>query len=316
MNDMPALAGILQPVIDGLKLGPDGLGGSPINDADNVDKIILVSHLQQIALEQALAPLLDGVDVIVAGGSDTILSQPDDTLRGGDVSGGTYPIITSDSNSDPVAIVSTAGQYSYVGSLTIEFDSDGNIIPASIDDSLSGAFAADTPTVDDLWGADDPFDTNTRGELVMRLTDAVSGVVAAKDGNIVGRSGVFMEGRRAEVRTQETNFGNLTADANLAIAQTYDPTVQVSLKNGGGIRAEIGNVDTLGPNVENPVSGKGDQEVSHTGCRKRSEIQQRSDVGHRHGSGIERHSRARRCRHRTRQHAGSIPSDRRHELQL
>jgi hypothetical protein len=39
---------------------------------------------------------------------------------------------------------------------------------------------------------------------------------------------------------QETNLGNLTADANLAIAQAADSTVTVSIKNGGGIRTSIG----------------------------------------------------------------------------
>jgi Ca2+-binding RTX toxin-like protein len=42
------------------------------------------------------------------------------------------------------------------------------------------------------------------------------------------------------VRSEETNLGNLTADANLAFARSVDPTVMVSLKNGGGIRNSIG----------------------------------------------------------------------------
>ena len=126
-------------------------------------------------------------------------------------------------------------------------------------------FAADTPTVTDLWGAADPFAAGTRGELVSRLTNAVSGVVASKDSNVVGRSGVFIEGDRGQVRTQETSIGNLTADANLAVAQTFDSTVQVSLKNGGGIRASMGSIDSngvKGPNEANPVSGRLAHEVS------------------------------------------------------
>ncbi|MHC2558422.1 2',3'-cyclic-nucleotide 2'-phosphodiesterase (5'-nucleotidase family) [Bradyrhizobium liaoningense] len=59
VDDMAALAAILQPTIDGLL-------------AQGINKIILVSHLQQLALEKALAPLLHGVDVIVAGGSHTL----------------------------------------------------------------------------------------------------------------------------------------------------------------------------------------------------------------------------------------------------
>jgi 2',3'-cyclic-nucleotide 2'-phosphodiesterase (5'-nucleotidase family) len=67
-------------------------------------------------------------------------------------------------------------------------------------------------------------------------------VIAAKDGEFYGRTSVFLEGRRAFVRTEETNLGNLSADANLAYARAVDPSVQISLKNGGGIRAEMGYV--------------------------------------------------------------------------
>ncbi len=42
------------------------------------------------------------------------------------------------------------------------------------------------------------------------------------------------------MRSEETNLGNLTADANPAYARQIDPSVQVSLKNGGGIRNPIG----------------------------------------------------------------------------
>jgi 5'-nucleotidase/UDP-sugar diphosphatase len=38
------------------------------------------------------------------------------------------------------------------------------------------------------------------------------------------------------VRTEETNLGDLTADANLWAAKQEDASVQVSIKNGGGIR--------------------------------------------------------------------------------
>ena len=70
-----------------------------------------------------------------------------------------------------------------------------------------------------------------------------------------GVSDVFLNGNRtgtaaATIRTasasQETNLGNLTADANLAIAQEIDPSVVVSIKNGGGIRASIGRIDGAG----------------------------------------------------------------------
>ena len=60
-------------------------------------------------------------------------------------------------------------------------------------------------------------------------------------------------------------MGNLTADANLAVARSVDDTVLVSLKNGGGIRAPIGEVDSNGnelPTAANPLSGKEAGEIS------------------------------------------------------
>jgi 2',3'-cyclic-nucleotide 2'-phosphodiesterase (5'-nucleotidase family) len=115
----------------------------------------------------------------------------------------------------------------------------------------------------------DPFALGTKAELVMRLSDAVQTVIQSQDGNFFGRTTVFLEGRREQVRTQETNLGNLTADANLAIAQAFDSEVKVSLKNGGGIRAQIGEIVDLGggevsfnPPPANPETGKEEGQVS------------------------------------------------------
>jgi 5'-nucleotidase/UDP-sugar diphosphatase len=103
------------------------------------------------------------------------------------------------------------------------------------------------------------------------VRDAVKTVLAAKDGNVFGSTNVFLEGRRAAVRNEETNFGNLTADANLWYARLLDPTVQISLKNGGGIRSEIGEVLlqpgstsalTLSPPKGNPDANRKTGEVS------------------------------------------------------
>ena len=39
----------------------------------------------------------------------------------------------------------------------------------------------------------------------------------------LGKTGVYLAGDRGDVRTQETNLGNLTADANLWYARQFDP---------------------------------------------------------------------------------------------
>ena len=55
--------------------------------------------------------------------------------------------------------------------------------------------------------------------------------------------------------SRKTNLGNLTADANLAIAReiTGDDSIVVSIKNGGGIRDDIGRVTV-------PAGGTGEPE--------------------------------------------------------
>lgn len=264
-DDMPALAQILQPRIDQLT----GAG---------IDKIVLVSHLQQFSLEQQLAGLITDVDIIIAGGSDTINANADDRLADGSVAALPYPVVVSSASSEPVAIVSTDGEYSYVGRLVVDFDADGLLVVSGgapltsfdqLDLSLNGPVISDEQSVVELWGSlDAAFTPGSKGELVQRLVGALQAVVVAKDSNVIGETTVFLEGRRSEIRTQETNLGNLTADANLQMARVVDPTVAVSLKNGGGVRAEIGEVRNVGdetlflPPQFNPLSGKLEGQVS------------------------------------------------------
>ena len=257
-NNMTALAGVLQPIIDDM-----------VNNK-GVNKIIVSSHLQQFALEQQLAGLLNNVDIIIAGGSDFLLADGNDVLRPGDVKAGNYPFLTQDALGNPLAIISTDGQYSYLGRLVVEFDTNGVLIPSSIDSLKSGAFATLTSVVNTAYATSgNPFAKGTKGRLVEKLVTSVKDIVTAKDGNIFGQTTVYLEGRRSAVRTEETNLGNLTADANLWVAKKHDPAVMVSLKNGGGIRAEIGVIDEVSPGVydllppqANPVSGKDSLEIS------------------------------------------------------
>ena len=254
-NDMAALAAILQPSIDELK-------------NQGVNKIVVVSHLQQIALEKELIGQLSGVDVIIAGGSDTLQADSTDRLRDGDTADEGYPFETTNADGDPAVIVSTDGEYSYVGRLVVEFDSEGKVVLDSIDENVSGAYATDDQGVADVYGADaaNAFAEGSKGEQVQALTNAVEAVVTENDGIIFGKSDVFLEGRRSEVRTEETNFGNLTADANLAAAKAVDDSVVISIKNGGGIRAEIGSIDGTtgeeGPTLANPDAGKEAGDIS------------------------------------------------------
>ncbi|MBD0270031.1 MAG: 5'-nucleotidase C-terminal domain-containing protein, partial [Cyanobacteria bacterium Co-bin8] len=254
--ELDALAAVIQADVDAL------LAANP-----DLDKVVLLAHMQQIAIEQALAARLRNVDIIVAGGSNTRLTDANDRLRAGDTKQGDYPIFTTDADGNPIAIVNTDGNYKYVGRLVIQFDANGNIIPDSYNPDISGAYATDEQGVADLGAAEL---VNPR---IQEIADAIGTVIAELDGTIFGKTTVFLNGTRQDVRTQETNLGNLTADANLAYAKTVDASTVISIKNGGGIRNDIGiisappgstevsEVEKLPP-AANPLAGKEEGDIS------------------------------------------------------
>lgn len=218
-----ALAAEIQSAVDNfLEFNPD------------INKVVLLAHMQQISVEEQLAEQLRNVDIIVAGGSNTLLADDTDTLRTGDEAEATYPILKEDADGNPIAVVNTDGNYKYVGRLVVEFDSEGIILPNTIDPEISGAYATDEEGVAAVEGTPDP--------EIIEITEQLQTAIAEQEGNIFGNTEVYLNGDRSDVRTQETNLGNLTADANLAVAQATDESVTISIKNGGGIRDDIGEV--------------------------------------------------------------------------
>ena len=256
VNDMPALAAVLQPVIDSLR-------------TMGINKIILMSHLQQLANEKALAPLLKGVDIIIAGGSHSLCADGNDRLRAGIPVADRYPILTVNNDSEPLAILNTTAEWKYIGRFVCDFDSNGVLMTNYLDSTINGAYAADTAMVTALYGTYAAgFTTGSKGANVRTLTSQIATVINNKDGNKFGKASVFLEGRRNFVRTEETNFGNLSSDANLWYARQYDNQVKVSIKNGGGIRSAIGNVNAVGNTTilentsANPSAGKARGDIS------------------------------------------------------
>ena len=205
------------------------------------------------------------MDVIIGGGSNTLLADETDRLRPGHTAAGACPLTYQSPSGAPILLVNTDGDYKYPGRLVADFDSAGHIIPASADSHQSGACATDTQGGQAFSGA--PI------AEVTRVADALRGVIAAQDGNTPGTAAVYLDGRRGTVRTEETNPGNLVADAKLWLARQVDPEVQVSLKNGGGIREGIGlvvqppgstdptEVEYL-PSAANPTTGKAEGDIS------------------------------------------------------
>ncbi len=262
VDNMDLLATQVQPFINELT-------------AEGVDKIILLSHLQQISNEQLLATKLSGVDIILAAGSNTRLGDADDVpvaFPGHAANfANTYPIRTAGTDGKPTLIINTDNEFTYLGRLIVDFDANGEIIVPNLAtrSSQNGAYAATSANVATAWGVAEAnlpttaFAVGTKGARVKAITDGVQAVIAAKDGNVFGFTQVYLEGERIFVRNQETNLGNITADANAAalrraLSATTEPIV--SIKNGGGIRAQIGAI-TAGsaeklPPLANPSAGK------------------------------------------------------------
>ena len=247
-----ALAAVIQEEVDALA-------------AQGINKIILLSHMQLIAVETELAGLLEDVDIIVAGGSNTILADGTDQLWTGDESAGEYPLVFTPEGQEPVLVVNTGGDYRYLGRLVVDFDARGHILPESVNPHVSGAYATQRREGQPFAGRPIP--------EVSRIAESLRVVLGGRDANIYGRTAVYLAGQRKEVRTQETNLGNLTADANLWLARLVDPEVAVSLKNGGGIRGHIGAVvqppgatseaEVLFlPPAANPTAGKNEGDIS------------------------------------------------------
>ena len=215
-----------------------------------VNKIIMISQLQSIQEDISLAAMLDGVDIMVAGGGDELLANPDDLLIPGDVAILPYPVIATDSNGTEVPIVTTSGGYQYVGRLIVDFDQQGNIIAF---DDTSGPVRVTTGAFDDAVEAD--------RLVTKKVVEPVQDYVAALATTVVAQTQVPLNSARGAVattgsppvpiipiqvtapgeRVSNTNLGNIAADSMLWQAQQLAPAFGVdapviAFQNGGGIR--------------------------------------------------------------------------------
>ncbi len=207
--------------------------------SEGVNIIILISHLQSVTEELELVPQLSGVDVVIAGGGDELLSNDNSTCLPQEEPAGIYPLadINADGNSTPV--ITAPGGYRCIGELNITFDTDGNVF------SHRGRTVGVA-----LDGTPDP-------AVQTAVVEPLSEALASLQTDVIGTSEVGLDGRRSMVRTTETNLGNLMAESMLEHARSLAdafgaPTAQVGLQNGGGIRndsvipaGEITTADTF-----------------------------------------------------------------------
>jgi len=213
-------------------------------EAFGVNKIILISHLQSITEDLDLIPQLSGVDITVAGGGDELLANPETVLVPGDESAvfdcgqpRCYPLVAQDFDGNNVLVVTTSGAYRYVGRLVAGFDKEGRVI--AFDQENSGPVRVSGVAPDAV---------TPNPSIEAQVTAPVEAAVAALAANIIASSEVALDGIRGNVRSKETNEGNLLTDAHFFVATQRAasfgvPVPDVGLQNGGGIR----NDSLIGP---------------------------------------------------------------------
>lgn len=193
-------------------------------EAQGVNKIVLISHLQDVNEDRALIPQLSGIDIAIAGGGDELLANPGDTCTLADatpVDG--YPAIVADSDGNDVPLVTGPGGYRCIGRLEVGFTNAGELVSYS-----GGAIGVSL--------------TSTADAGVLAAVEApIQAAVADLQANIVGVSDVALDGRRASVRTMSSNEGSLLSDAIFDAATRLAPgfgesVPTVGIQNGGGIR--------------------------------------------------------------------------------
>ncbi len=174
--------------------------------AMGVNKIIVLSH-SGYGVDQKVAAGTTGVDVIVGGHSNTLLSNTNDRASG------PYPTMVGDT-----AIVQAYAYGKFLGELNITFDDAGNIKEASGEPLVMDASVTqDEGTVARIAEAAGPLE-EIRNKVVTSIDEPLGG-------------------DRAVCRAQECSMGTLIADAMLA--RVADQGIQVAIQNGGGIRASI-----------------------------------------------------------------------------
>jgi 5'-nucleotidase len=182
--------------------------------AQGVNKIIALTHIG-ITFDRELAKQVDGIQVIIGGHSHTPMGpmiNPADASR-------PYPEVIASPSGKPVVMATDWEWGRWLGDLTVGFDANGDIT------SVVAAQPTEVlPSIEPDKGFEDRI-----AVLVQPLTGLRS--------KLVGEAAVALNGNRADVRTKETNFGNLIADAMLEKGRPAG--AQVALMNGGGIRTSV-----------------------------------------------------------------------------
>ncbi|XP_030854118.1 5'-nucleotidase [Strongylocentrotus purpuratus] len=216
---------IFYPEIERIQIEVDAFRQAGIN------KIIAVGH-SGIKTDLEIARMVEGVDVVIGGHTDTFLYTGDPPSS--EIPYGDYPQVVNDQQGGGRALVVqdyTFGKY--LGRLNITFNDEGEVIayegnPILMDSSIE------------------------QDQAILDEIEEWAGVVRNSSVMFVGISHAFLEGERTMCRARECNLGNLVSDAMVS-QNNKNPDelrwndVGIALMNAGSIRASISQGDiTIG----------------------------------------------------------------------
>lgn len=168
--------------------------------AEVKDKADIVVVLSHVGYEvdQKIAKEVPGIHLIIGGHSHTQLDKP--------------TVVNN-------VIIAQTGEHSKnLGRVDLSIE-NGKIV------SYAGS----------LISVDDKVAKNSAFNQIIKIQDAK---LSAMMNEVIGTAAVELQGERAQVRTQETNLGNLVADVMLSACEA-----DLAVTNGGGIRASINTGD-------------------------------------------------------------------------
>lgn len=175
-------------------------------EAEGINKIIVLSH-SGYGVDLAVAEKVEGVDVIVGGHSNTLLSNTNDRASG------PYPTMVGST-----AVVQAYAYGKYLGELNVTFNDAGEITEAVGEPVIIDGSVVEEET------------------MLARVTELAEPLDEIRN-KVVAESSAAIEGDRERCRVEECEMGNLVADAMLDRVKTQG--ISIAIMNSGGVRASM-----------------------------------------------------------------------------
>ncbi len=180
-------------------------------EAEGINRIIVLSH-SGYGVDRFVAAAVDGIDVIVGGHTNTLLSNILKRAKG------PYPTWVKTPNGGRTAIVQAYAYGRFLGRLSVVFDKNGVVTRAEGEPILIDGRIVEDPTLK---------------ARIAKLAEPLNEIRR----KVVGSSTAAIDWSTDDCRTGECAMGNLVADAMLARVKTQG--ISIAVQNGGGLRAAI-----------------------------------------------------------------------------